>query len=116
MAAEILPSLDRFARVFPILRWLPGYEAGWFRADVVAGLTLWGILVPEAIAYAAMAGAPVQAGLYTLLGSLVVYALLGTARQAVSAPTSGSSIMMAVVVAPFLVTNPDELRALLLLL
>src|SRR5208282_1370418 len=99
-----------------ILEWLPRYNPGWLRADVIAGLTLWGILVPEAIAYAAMAGAPVQAGLYTLLGSLVVYAILGTTRQAVSAPTSGSSIMMAAVVAPFLVTNPAELAELLVLL
>jgi MFS superfamily sulfate permease-like transporter len=109
-------QLDRFARVLPILRWLPQYEAGWFRVDVIAGLTLWGILVPEAIAYAALAGAPVQAGLYTLLASLVVYAILGTTRQAVSAPTSGSSIMMATVVAPFLVSDPSELAELLVLL
>ena len=60
MAAEILPKLDRFARVFPILRWLLHYERRWFRADVIAGLTLWGILVPEGIAYAGLAGAPVQ--------------------------------------------------------
>src|SRR5215472_4649398 len=116
MAAEILPRLDRFARVLPILRWLPSYEAGWFRADVIAGLTLWGILVPEGIAYSGLAGAPVQAGLYTLLASLVAYAILGTTRQAVSAPTSGSSIMMATVVAPFLVTGPGELAELLVLL
>ena len=108
--------LGRFARVLPVLRWLPSYEPGWFRADVIAGLTLWGILVPEGIAYAGLAGAPVQAGLYTLLGSLVVYAILGTTRQAVSAPTSGSSIMMATVVAPFLITDPGELAELLVLL
>jgi len=116
MAAQILPKLDRFARVLPILRWLPSYDAGWFRADVIAGLTLWGILIPEGIAYAGLAGAPVQAGLYTLLASLVAYAILGTTRQAVSAPTSGSSIMMATVVAPFLVTDPGELAELLVLL
>ena len=111
-----LPQFESFARVFPILGWLPGYEPEWLRADVIAGLTLWGILVPEAIAYAAMAGAPPEAGLYTLLGSLVVYAILGTTRQAASAPTSGSSIMMAAVVAPFLVTDPKELAELLVLL
>jgi sulfate permease, SulP family len=116
MASEILPKMDGFVRVVPILGWLPHYEAGWFHADVIAGLTLWGILVPEGIAYAAMAGAPVQAGLHTLLGSLVVYAILGTTRQAVSAPTSGSSIMMATVVAPFLVTDAGELAELLVLL
>ena len=61
MASEILPKMDGFVRVVPILGWLPHYEAGWFHADVIAGLTLWGILVLEGIAYAAMAGAPVQA-------------------------------------------------------
>lgn len=72
MAPKILFKMDGLARAIPILRWLPHYEAGWFRADVIAGLTLWGILVPEGIAYAALAGAPVQAGLYTLLASFVV--------------------------------------------
>src|SRR5271163_2533481 len=116
MDGRLAPKLDVFSRVLPILGWLPAYQPGWLRADVIAGLTLWGILVPEAIAYAVMAGAPLQAGLYTLLGSLVVYAILGTTRQAVSAPTSGSSIMMAAVIAPFLVTDPQELNALLVLL
>ena len=116
MAGKLPPKFDAFARVFPILGWLPSYEPGWVRADMIAGLTLWGILVPEAIAYAAMAGAPLEAGLYTLLGSLLVYAILGTTRQAVSAPTSGSSIMIAAVIAPFLVTDPKELAELLVLL
>jgi SulP family sulfate permease len=116
MAGKLPPKLGAFARVLPILGWLPTYESGWLRADILAGLTLWGILVPEAIAYAAMAGAPHQVGLYTLLGSLVVYAILGTTRQAVSAPTSGSSIMMAAAVTPFLVTNSEEFGELLVLL
>ena len=116
MSGKLRQKFESVARVFPILGWLPSYEPGWLRPDVIAGLTLWGILVPEAIAYAAMAGAPPEAGLYTLLGSLVVYAILGTTRQAASAPTSGSSIMMAAVVAPFLVTDPKELAELLVLL
>src|SRR5215813_4085234 len=113
---KLPPRLNAFARVLPVLGWVPTYQPGWLTADVIAGLTLWWILVPEAIAYAGLAGAPLQAGFYTLLGSLVVYAVLGTTRQAVSAPTSGSSIMMAAVVAPFLVTNPNELGELLVLL
>jgi high affinity sulfate transporter 1 len=116
MAEKLPQKLDSVVHVFPILGWLPSYEPGWLRPDIIAGLTLWGILVPEAIAYAAMAGAPPEAGLYTLLGSLLLYAILGTTRQAVSAPTSGSSIMMAAVVAPFLVSDPNELAELLVLL
>ena len=115
-ALKGVTKLGAVAQVLPIVGWLRTYETTWLRADIFAGLTLWGILVPEAIAYAVMARAPPQAGLYTLLASLLVYAVLGTTRQAVSAPTSGSSIMMAAVVTPFLVTNPNELGELLVLL
>ena len=113
---KLPPKFNEFARVLPILGWLPTYQSGWLRADLIAGLTLWGILVPEAIAYALMARAPPQAGLYTLLGSLLIYAVLGTTRQGVSAPTSGSSVMMAAIVAPFLITNSNEFEELLVLL
>jgi high affinity sulfate transporter 1 len=63
-----------------------------------------------------MAGAPLEAGLYTLLGSLGVYAVFGTTRQAVCASTSGSSVMIAAVLAPFLVTSSEEFGKLLILL
>ena len=115
MAPKILFKMDGLARAIPILRWLPHYEAGWFRADVIAGLTLWGILVPEE-SLCQPGRWTSSAGLYTLLASFVVYAILGTTRQAVSAPTSGSSIMMATVVAPFLITSAGELAELLVLL
>ena len=117
MQARLLPAkMKPFVRVLPVLGWLPTYESRWFGADLIAGLTLWGILVPESIAYAVMARAPPQAGLYTLVGSLLVYAVLGTTRQGVSAPTSGTSIMMAAVAAPFLVTISTEFGELLVLL
>jgi len=61
VAGKPSQKFESVARVFPILGWLPSYESEWLRADVIAGLTLWGILVPEAIAYAAMAGAPPEA-------------------------------------------------------
>src|SRR6516162_8555347 len=72
MAGVRPQKLDAFARVLPILEWLPTYQPRWLHADAIAGLTLLGILVPEMIAKAAMADAPLQSGLYTLLGSLVV--------------------------------------------
>ena len=116
MAGVRPQKLDAFACILPILEWLPIYQPRWLHADAIAGLTLWGILVPEMIAKAAMADAPLQAGLYTLLGSLVVYVILGTTRRAVSAPNSASSVMMAAVVSPFLVSGPKELGELLVLL
>ena len=51
----------------PALVWLPSYRRRDLRFDAVAGATIWGLLVPEMIAYAGLAGLPPHAGLYTLL-------------------------------------------------
>ena len=59
-------------RFIPILAWLPRYDRSWLSLDVLAGLTLWGLVVPEGMAYAGIAGLPPQAGLYTLVVSLLV--------------------------------------------
>ncbi len=104
------------ARVFPFLRLLPAYKPAWLAADLFAGLTLWGMLVPEGLAYAEMAGAPVQVGLYTLLASLPLYFLFGRGRTFVCAATSSSSIMMAAAVAPLAGGDPARYATLLLLL
>ncbi len=103
-------------RVFPVLTWLPRYKASYITADLFAGLTLWGLLIPEGLAYAGMAGAPVEAGLYTLLASLPLYFLFGESRMFVCASTSSSSIMMAAVVAPLAGGDPARYAVLLLLL
>jgi high affinity sulfate transporter 1 len=64
----------------PILNWALGYRKEWLRFDVVAGLTAAAIVIPKAMAYATIAGLPVQVGLYTALVPAVIYALLGTSR------------------------------------
>jgi sulfate permease, SulP family len=92
-------------RYIPILSWLPGYNRGWLSADVIAGLTLWGLVVPEAMAYAGVAGLPPQAGLYTLLAALLVYALLGTSRHLAVTATSATAALLASSVTSVLVTT-----------
>ena len=92
-------------RNFPILKWLPGYDRGWLSVDVIAGLTLWGLVVPEAMAYAGIAGLPPQAGLYTLLAALMVYAVLGTSRHLVVQATSATAALLASSVAAALVAT-----------
>lgn len=84
--------------------------------DLLAGLTLWGVLVPEAMAYAGMAGMPVQAGLYTLLASLPLYFLLGGSPVLVCAATSSESIMMAAIIAPLAGGDATRYAALTALL
>jgi sulfate permease, SulP family len=90
-------------RYVPILAWLPGYDRSWLTFDAIAGLTLWGLLVPEAMAYAGIAGLPPQAGLYTLVVSLLVYALLGTSRHLSVGATSATAALLASSVAAALV-------------
>jgi len=60
--------------------WLPDYRRDWLRADVVAGLTTAAVVIPKSMAYATVAGLPIQVGLYTAFVPMLVYALLGTSR------------------------------------
>ncbi len=96
------PGLGRF---LPILNWLPQYDRSWLRFDIIAGLTLWGLIVPEAMAYAGIAGLPPQAGLYTLVAALLVYALFGTSLHLVVQATSASAALLASSVAAALVAS-----------
>ena len=59
-------------RFLPIVGWLPSYDRRWLAADAVAGLSVWALLVLQSLAYAAIAGVPVQYGLYTAFVALLV--------------------------------------------
>jgi SulP family sulfate permease len=87
-------SVRTLRRYVPILSWLPAYKPAWLTKDLVAGFTIWGLLIPEMIAYASLAGLPPQAGLYTLLASLALYAIFGTSKQLVVAGTSASAVLV----------------------
>jgi sulfate permease, SulP family len=89
------PKPAGVGRFVPIVRWLPRYGRGRLRFDAVAGATVWGLLVPESIAYAGLAGLPPQAGLYTLLVTLAAYAVFGTSRHLVAAATSAAAVLLA---------------------
>ncbi|HIP70272.1 MAG TPA: SulP family inorganic anion transporter, partial [Anaerolineae bacterium] len=73
---------------FPILTWLPAYQKTWLRGDMIAALTLWALLVPEAMAYAGIAGMPPETGLYAAPLAMVAYAIFGTARHLNVGPSS----------------------------
>jgi len=75
--------------------WLAGYRRGWLRRDVVAGLTASAVVIPKAMAYAAIAGLPLVVGLYSSLIPLVVYAVLGTSRVLSVTTTSTIAILTA---------------------
>jgi SulP family sulfate permease len=105
MERKTQPQPNLLHRYLPILGWLPKYDRAWLPVDVIAGLTLWGLVVPEAMAYAGIAGLPPQAGLYTLLAALLAYALLGTSRHLVVQATSATAALLASSVAAALVAT-----------
>lgn len=65
----------------PILEWLPNYQKDWLGVDIVAALIVWALLVPEAMAYASIAGMPPETGLYAAPLALIAYAIFGTSKQ-----------------------------------
>jgi SulP family sulfate permease len=75
--------------------WLLKYERDWFRFDAVAGLTTAAVVLPKSMAFASIAGLPVQAGLYVSLVPMFVYALLGTSRPLSVSSTSTLAILTA---------------------
>src|SRR3954452_3950823 len=77
----------------PSIAWLRQYEREWLRPDLTAGLTTAAVVIPKALAYATIAGLPVQVGLYTALIPMVIYALLGTSRQLSVSTTTTIAIL-----------------------
>jgi SulP family sulfate permease len=92
----------------PALDWLRHYRRAWLRGDVVAALTTWALVVPQAIAYAQIARLPPQAGLFAAFAGLVGYALFGTCRQLVVSPTSSTAAISAAIVAPVALGDADR--------
>ena len=84
-----------------------GYRRDWVRPDVIAGLTVWAILVPESLAYATIAGVPPVVGLYAAVPALVLYAVFGSSRHLVVGPMSATAALSAGVVATFAHTTHD---------
>ncbi len=93
LQAEQAPT--GLAKYIPIVGWLPKYQPAWLRFDLVAGLTAAAVVIPQAMAYAAIAGLPVQVGLYTALVPMLIYVLLGTSRPLSVSSTSTISMLTA---------------------
>ncbi len=102
-----------------IERWVPGlravrsYKRQWTRPDLIAGIVLAAILVPQGMAYAELAGLPPVTGLYTTIGCLIGYAIFGPSRILVLGPDSSVSPMIFAALLPLLVAG-DTHRAIAL--
>jgi sulfate permease, SulP family len=79
----------------PFPEWLADYRTEWLRPDAIAGLTVAAVVIPKALAYATIAGLPVQVGLYTSFLPMLIYALLGTSRPLSVSTTTTLAILVA---------------------
>ena len=84
---------SRATRLLPILSWLPNYDRQWLRLDLIAGITVVALLVPEGIAYAELAGMPPETMFYAAPIILLLYAIFGGSRQLVVGAASIQAVM-----------------------
>jgi SulP family sulfate permease len=93
-------ATSRLAAYLPAVGWLRAHQGPWLRGDLAAEVTTAAVVIPPAMAYATIAGLPVQAGLYVATVPMLVYALLGTSRPlSVSTTSTLSALTAAVAVA-----------------
>ena len=99
-------------RLLPVLNWLPGHRHDWLLPDVLAGLAVWAVMVPEGMAYAGILGVPPIMGLYTIVPPLIAYALLGTSRLLVVGPDTATGLISALTVGAIAVQGTAQFNML----
>ena len=82
-------------KIFPILNWILKYKPEYFKDDLLAGITVAILLIPQGMAYALIAGLPPVYGLYAALTPQIVYTIMGTSRQLAVGPVAMDSLLVA---------------------
>ena len=99
-------------RFIPILEWLPTYDRSWLKNDVIAGLSVWALMVPTSLGYASLSGVPVQNGLYAAAFGMIVFALFTTSRQLVQGPGSSTAPVLGAAVVSIAAAGSTEAVAI----
>ena len=107
-------SRQRWRAYVPGLALVTSYQRKWLTKDVVAGLVLSALLVPQGMAYADLAGLPAVTGLYTSILCLLAYAVFGPSRVLVLGPDSSLGPMIAATILPLMLAGGDPARAVAL--
>ncbi len=112
--AESAERLTAVERSVPGVASLRNYQRRWLRSDLVAGIVLAAILVPQGMAYAELAGLPPVNGLYTTVACLVGYALMGPSKILVLGPDSSLGPLIFAAITPLVVAGDDPGTAIAL--
>lgn len=103
---------SRLSGLVPAIGWLRGYQRGWLRGDLVAGITLAAYLMPAGIGDASLAGLPPAAGLYACLFSGLVFWLFTSSRQTTVTVTSAISLLVGSTLGPIAGGDPAHYAAM----
>jgi MFS superfamily sulfate permease-like transporter len=92
--------------------WLPRYKSSWLRGDLIAGVAIWAVTVPQALAYAGIAGVPAVYGLYAVPLAMIGYAIFGTSRTLSVGPDSATAALSAAAIGSLVAQGSDDYIAL----
>jgi sulfate permease, SulP family len=115
-ATRTRPAAVLLRRVLPGVADLRHYRSAWLPPDVLAGLAVWAVLVPQGLAYGELAGLSPVTGLYTAIGALLLYAVVGSSRYMHVGPESSIAIITAAYVGGLVTGDPQRAAALASLL
>jgi sulfate permease, SulP family len=94
-------------RIFPFIRWFRDYDRSAFKIDLVSGLTVALVLIPQSMAYAQLAGLPAHYGLYASFLPPMMAALFGSSRQLATGPVAVVSLMTSATLEPLATAGSD---------
>ncbi|OZJ04457.1 hypothetical protein BZG36_02789 [Bifiguratus adelaidae] len=100
-------TMGAVVSVFPIVTWLPKYNMGWFLGDLISGITIGTIVVPQSMAYAKIATLPPQYGLYTSVVGSIIYPLFATSKDITIGTTAIASLTVSQIIAAVQASHPD---------
>ena len=107
-AVEKTGRYQGIARFLPILSWLPNYDRSWLIGDLIAGLSVWALMVPTSLGYAEISGVPVQHGLYAAAFGLIAFALFTTSHHVTQGPGSSTAAVLGAAVALLASRGTDQ--------
>lgn len=101
-------NLEKLYKFLPFLSWLKELKnPKILKADILAGITVAFVVVPQSMAYAQLAGLPIQVGLYTAFLPVIIAGLFGSSRQMSTGPVTIVSLMTAATLAPLAISSPE---------
>ena len=95
----------------PMVDWIRSYDRRWLKGDLVAGIAVAALIVPKNLGYAAIAGVPLQNGLYAAAAGAIIYAVFGTSRQISTGPSSALAAVAASAVLAAAITGTQDVAS-----